>query len=144
MILTLTSETFSEESDGRFLSEGETRTVLPCRFLSKKSGSYSISYDEKSAESHASTRMAYDIESRTLTLSRLGDVRYTAVFGAEPCQFVYSVPPFSFDATAETESLTSSVTASGGTLVLSYLLTLNDVRRRVCLTAVLDEKEAKA
>ena len=134
--ITLRSETFALE-DGAWVSEGVSESEAPCRFFLKKDGSFSLSYDEKSAEFSASSRLSYDAEAQTLTLSRYGDTRYTAVFGGAPCHFVYAVSSFSFDACAETESLSVSVKKEGGRIALTYLLTLGDLPRRIVLSCTI-------
>lgn len=131
--ITIQSETFTREGDA-WVSEGVTESSLPCRFLYRQNGSFSVSYEEKSEEMTAASRLVYDSEAKTLTLSRTGDVRYTAVFGAAPCRFVYAVSAFAFDAQAVTESLALSVSEGGGCFTLSYLLTLGDVPRRIRLS----------
>lgn len=133
MNITLRSETFAQDEGGAWLSEGEIKTSAACRFFYRENGSFSLSYDEKTTDFSASSRISYDAESRTLTLSRFGDTHYTAVFGGEVCDFVYTVTPFSFDARAETEELRVEVCKKGGTFTLSYLLTLNGVTRRISL-----------
>lgn len=128
----ITSEPFTQEK-GAWVSEGVTKSEVPCRFFYKKDGSFSLAYDEKTAEFSASSRLSYDQAQKTLTLSRFGDTRYTAVFGGAPCSFVYAVSAFSFDAVAQTESLTVEVGEKGGKIALTYLLTLGDLPRRITL-----------
>lgn len=131
--ITIQSETFTREGDA-WVSEGVTESSLPCRFLYRKNGSFSVSYEEKSEEMTAASRLSYDSEAKTLTLSRTGDVRYTAVFGKEPCRFVYAISSFAFDALATTETLSVEVNEKGGCFALTYLLTLGDVPRRIRLS----------
>ena len=131
------SETFAEEN-GTWISEGVTQYAAPCRFFYKKDGSFSLAYDEKTEESTASSRLSYDASEGTLTLSRFGDTRYTAVFGSDPCSFVYAVSSFAFDAVAKTEALAVNVCDEGGTISLSYRLTIGDVPRYVTLSFVID------
>lgn len=133
MNIELASEAFAEEK-GSWVSEGVTKSNAPCRFLYRKNGSFSVSYEEKSEEMTAASRLSYDSEAKTITLSRTGDVRYTAVFGKEPCRFVYAVSSFAFDALATTESLSVEVNEKGGCFALTYLLTLGDVPRRIRLS----------
>ena len=130
------SETFTREDSG-WVSEGVAESIASCRFFYRKDGSFSLSYEEKTAEFSASSRLFYDADEKTLTLSRTGDTRYTAVFGGAPCHFVYAVSAFSFDACAETESLTVAVNEKGGNFTLTYLLTLGDIPRRITLAGVI-------
>ena len=134
--ITIQSETFTREGDV-WVSEGVTKSNAPCRFLYRKNGSFTLSYDEKTDEMKASTRLAYDAQEKSLSLARIGDVRYTAVFGKEPCRFVYAVSSFAFDALATTESLSVEVNEKGGCFALTYLLTIGDVPRRIRLSGTI-------
>ena len=48
-----------------------------------------------------------------------------------------AVSSFSFDACAETESLSVSVKKVGGRIALTYLLTLGDLPRRIVLSCTI-------
>ena len=134
--ISIQSECFTQEN-GAWISEGIVKSTLPCRFLYRKNGSFSLSYDEKTDDFAASSRMTYEQEAQTLTLFRTGDTRYTAIFGREPCSFVYAVSSFAFDACVNTESLAVKVNEKGGSIALSYILTLSDIPRRITLSCVI-------
>ena len=134
----------SAGAPARFVPEDTMSiTGVPARFSMKQDG-FTLAFDEKSEDgTKTATRLDYESQTRILTLSRYGSVRYTATFEmGKTCSFVYAVPPFSFDAAAETEGLDVRIDEAGGALTLAYRLAVNDVLRRIDirLEVTLDDK----
>lgn len=134
----MVSHTYASDGDEksgnppRFVPEDTVTVTVPARFSMKQDG-FTLAFGEKNEDgAKTETRIVYESEVRILTLSRFGSVRYTATFEmGKTCSFVYAVPPFSFDAVAETEGLDVHIDEAGGTLTLAYRLTVSDVLRHI-------------
>lgn len=131
--LNITTETMQFDEHGDIIPE-DCLSSAPCARFDKKRNGWSLSFVERREYGRTATRISYDKKEKALTLTMKGNTQYTALFKVgTPYEFIYAVPPVTFDAEVKPLSLSESMSENGGEIDLSYDLTLGGVCRRIHL-----------
>ncbi len=133
LALTVNTATYAWEQ-GRFVREDSLTAAASACFRPTGEG-WCLLYSERDENGSTSTQLIYRQGEGSLTLSRQGAFDYTLLLKKDvPCPFLYRVPPAAFDGEATLLSCQGSLSLQGGSLTLTYLLTIGGARRKIRLT----------
>lgn len=118
------------DDNGVIEGEPEVNLITVDGFLKSDGESLFITYAEMSEGGKILTDMT--ISEGEVKLSRRGAVMLDATFReGESVKTVYSIPPYSFDATLSTKKIRSEITKDGGTLRLHYGMNIGGQEKAV-------------
>ena len=118
------------DDNGAVDGEPEVNLITVDGFLKSDGESLLITYAEMSEGGRILTDMT--VSEGEVKLARRGAVMFDATFReGESMTTVYSIPPYSFDATLTTKKIRSELTKDGGVLRLHYGMNIGGQEKAV-------------
>lgn len=129
-----TVRSYAENLDDFGLTEStESDTSTEKASLTEENGIITLLYTQNTGGGECKTVLT--VKDKTVTLSRSGAIDGVMVFSeGETTETIYSIPPYSFDASIQTKRLKSSLSATGGTLELLYFITIGGAKKKMRLS----------
>ena len=134
-IFHVTVRSYAENLDDFGLTESTESDTLTAEanLAVDENGRVVLLYTQKNDGSECKTNLT--VEDKTATLTRSGAIESVMIFTeGETTETIYSIPPYSFDASIETKRIKSSLCATGGTLELLYFITVGGAKKKMRLS----------
>lgn len=130
----VTVRSYAENLDDFGLTEStESDTLTVDANLAAENGKITLSYKQKSEGGECKTNLT--VKDKTVTLTRSGAIESVMIFSeGKTTETLYSIPPYSFDASIETKRIKSSLCSTGGTLELLYFITVGGAKKKMRLS----------